>query len=103
MLATSLEKTGSSFNRFYIYGGSYFFSGQRERSIQLKIAILRALERVGTQKAIGHVSAVATDASDPRLRQAAHECLPYLEARKEESETSQALLRSSFVQDIAEH
>ena len=87
---------------FLLYGDSYFFPGQRERSIQLKIAILRALERVGTQESIGAVSAVAANAGDPRLRQAAQECLPGLQVRKAESETSQTLLRSSAIGDTTD-
>ena len=87
---------------FLLYGDSCFSPVQRERTIHLKIAILRALERVGTQEAIGHVSAVATNANDLRLRQAAQECLPYLKARKAESEISLTLLRSASVGDIAD-
>lgn len=71
----------------------------RERRIQLALAILKALEHIGTKEAIPIVRKLATKSESPRLKAAAEHCLPYLEMREQESEASLSLLRGSSISE----
>lgn len=63
------------------------------------LAILKALEQIGTKDSVKPVSQLAgakpkTDAGC-KIRDAARECLPFLQARAEQQEISQTLLRAA--------
>ncbi len=64
-------------------------------SADLKIAILRALEQIGDEKAIPYVEKAARTARNLEVRAAAQECLPYLTTRAEQLRVEQTLLRAS--------
>jgi hypothetical protein len=61
----------------------------------LKVAALKALEQVGDEEALPIVAQVALHAPGLPIRQAALECLPFLQMRVEEQRSRQSLLRSS--------
>ncbi|HZT42838.1 MAG TPA: hypothetical protein VFA07_11790 [Chthonomonadaceae bacterium] len=75
----------------------YALSGTRQ--IWLKIAILKALEQVGDSEAIPYVERLAAGEGaaewSPEVRQAAIDCLPYLQERTRQESTRQTLLRSA--------
>ncbi len=72
-----------------------------ERQANFDIAILKAWEQVGDERALTFVQQLATmTAKSPakkRVREAAEQCLPYLEARVGEQRQTQTLLRASTV------
>jgi hypothetical protein len=69
------------------------------RDVDFLLAILKALEQVGDASALPPVQRLAEGAghtyNQRRVRRAARECLPYLEARAEQQRASQTLLRAS--------
>ena len=75
----------------------YTLSGTRH--IWLKIAILKALEQVGDSEAILYVERLAAGEGaaewSPEVRQAAIDCLPYLQERARHESSKQTLLRSA--------
>lgn len=81
-----------------LYGRRFGRRQDPEAETQLLLAALKALEQVGdasflpivTQWAAGHKRG-----SDPRLRQAAAECLPYLEQCSTNRQVSSEMLRAS--------
>lgn len=83
-------------------GEFYLLPGTRERQIQLRIATLKALERIGTREAAPIVKTLIVNTKEPRIREAAERCLPYLKMRPLESEASLSLLRSSSASDVNE-
>ncbi len=78
----------------------YFNPRAREDHIQLRVAALKALERIGTREAAPIVKMLIASTTEPRIREAAERCLPYLEMRPEESEASLSLLRASSASDV---
>ena len=62
---------------------------------ELKIAILRALEQIGDAKAVPVVEKVARTTRNAEVRQAAEECLLFLQQRAEQTRLEQTLLRAS--------
>ncbi len=65
----------------------------------LKIAILKALEQIGDEKAVPHVEKLARTARNPQVRFAAQECLPYVQQRAEHARVEQTLLRAGTQPD----
>jgi hypothetical protein len=61
----------------------------------LKIAILKALEQIGDQKAVATVERLATSSKNGGVRLAAQECLPFLRERVQQVQVEQSLLRAS--------
>lgn len=63
----------------------------------LTIAILKALEQIGDEKALAEVEWLAENDEDApaEVRQAAQDCLPFLRIRAEEVRQAQTLLRAS--------
>lgn len=59
----------------------------------LKIAILHALEQVGDERAMSLVSMLAETESNPRVADAARNCLPFLKARASQARLRHTLLR----------
>ena len=74
---------------------------QAEEQAELDVAILKAWEQVGDERALTFVQQLADmTAASPakkRVREAAEQCLPYLEARVGEQRQTQTLLRASIV------
>jgi hypothetical protein len=73
------------------------FGPANAQMVDLQIAILKAFEQIGDEKALPIVERLADQqaktAVQKRLKQAAIECLPSLQQRIELNETSKALLR----------
>jgi HEAT repeat protein len=68
----------------------------------LTIAILRALEQVGDEKALPKVERLAEDGSKPlEVHRAAEACLPYLRLRAQQAEQAQTLLRAASSTAVA--
>lgn len=65
---------------------------------ELALAILKALEQIGEPEAIPYVEHMAASAKAAQLRQAAEDCLPYLEKRSAERRETETLLRASAPQ-----
>lgn len=63
-------------------------------SAALIVAILKAYEQVGDESALEPVRSLLT-ALNPRVQEAATECLPFLESRIAQQRASQTLLRAS--------
>lgn len=65
----------------------------------LQVAILKAFEQVGDGRCLSIVQSLAEDAArspgQKRVRSAAQECLPFLQARSAHEQASQTLLRAS--------
>ncbi len=85
-LASSPYTTGNLFTSL---------SRRRDAHVRLQIAILKAFEQVGDSQSLPVVSHLAKSAADARIRKAAEECLPFVEARVELERASQTLLRAS--------
>lgn len=66
----------------------------------LKLAILKALEQIGDRGALPYVKRLATWSSDPQLRSAANDCLPFLMADAEMFNRSNTYLRPSSATEI---
>jgi hypothetical protein len=67
---------------------------QKQSLIKLRLAILKALEQIGDQRAIEPVTRL-TAHKDPQIREAAQECLSFLQARTTEQQHAMTLLRPS--------
>jgi hypothetical protein len=65
---------------------------------ELVLAILKALEQIGDDRAVLYVEAL-TVSRDTAIREAAVACLPFLKARAEQQRLSQTLLRASRAAD----
>lgn len=72
----------------------------RYDDVDLTLAILKALEQIGDEKAIPVVEELshepAASVNMRRVRDAANDCLPFLRARVKQAEQSQMLLRASM-------
>jgi HEAT repeat protein len=74
---------------------------------QLIIAILKAFEQIGDERALPEVEWLAMENADldsdvpPEVRRAAQECLPFLQLRAEQAEQARTLLRASTPTDAA--
>lgn len=70
-----------------------------EEQAAYDVAILKAWEQVGDERALPCVEKLASlSARSPaqkRVQQAAHECLPYLQARADRQQVAQTLLRAA--------
>ena len=66
-----------------------------KRCYDFTFALLKALEQFGDAEAIPAVQHIAKHGSNAALRNAAKECLPYLETRRDEDSIRQTLLRAS--------
>jgi hypothetical protein len=68
-------------------------------NVEFTLAVLKALEQVGDEKAIPVVEQLASDgaptANMKRVRQAARDCLPFLRQSAERQRLSETLLRAS--------
>ncbi len=64
-------------------------------NIEFILAILKSLEQIGDEKALAHVEPLARKARNARIREAAQNCLPYLQARNEQERARMNLLRSA--------
>lgn len=68
-------------------------------NIEFALAILKALEQIGDEKAIPYVERLAygegSALREPRIQQAAQGCLPFLQAYQKQLEAQQTLLRAS--------
>jgi hypothetical protein len=73
----------------------WYSANSLDWGVELKIATLKALEQIGDEEALPIVEQAAQQARNPRVRQAAQECLPFLRIRVEEQRFRQWLLRSS--------
>lgn len=61
----------------------------------LVVAVLKALEQIGDERALVPVERLAMQTKYPQVQQAAQECLPYLQTRAQEKERVLTLLRPS--------
>jgi hypothetical protein len=80
----------------YVTGN--LFSGLSRRldaHTRLQIAILKAFEQVGDSHSLPVISRLAKHASNPQVRAAAEECLPFVRARVDQARVSQTLLRAA--------
>ena len=68
----------------------------------LMLALLKGLEQIGDERALANVEALTRDTEIfPKVRQAARDCLPYLQIRAEQAKQAQTLLRASSGYEIA--
>lgn len=66
------------------------------------LALLKGLEQIGDERALPNVEALTRDPYIfPAVRQAAWDCLPYLQIRAEQAEQAQTLLRASSGSEIS--
>ena len=66
------------------------------------LALLKGLEQIGDERALPNVSALIREPDIfPVVRQAARDCLPYLQVRAEQAQQAQTLLRASSGSEIA--
>src|SRR5262249_22079062 len=61
----------------------------------LRVAILKALEQIGDERAFPYVQHICLRYSPYQVRHAAEECLPYLRLRAAQAHQAQTLLRAS--------
>ena len=70
-----------------------------EENAAYDVAILKAWEQVGDERALPYVEKLAAQsaasAAQKRVQQAARECLPYLQARADHQRVAQTLLRAA--------
>ncbi len=79
------------------------------REVDLRVAILKALEQVGSVRELPAVQRLARASSLPHITSpypheivyAARECLPFLQSRVSEQRASEQLLRPSSMQDTS--
>ncbi|HZO86760.1 MAG TPA: HEAT repeat domain-containing protein [Chthonomonadaceae bacterium] len=71
------------------------------RDDPLRIAILKALEQIGDERALPNVEWIIESNEPLDVRRAAEECLPYLKMRAEYSEQAQTLLRAAEPSEAA--
>ena len=65
-------------------------------------ALLKGLEQIGDERALENVEALISDPDVfPAVRQAARDCLPYLQIRAEQVKQAQTLLRASSGNEAA--
>lgn len=64
-------------------------------NLDFLLAILKALEQVGDEKAVPYVERLARTAKQERLRTAARACLPFLTQRVTQEQVHRTLLRAS--------
>jgi hypothetical protein len=80
----------------------YLYQALEGSDKQLILAILRALEQIGDEKAVPYVERLAEKAGgDRQIRETATACLPYLEARAATQRASRTLLRPSSASAVA--
>lgn len=72
----------------------------KKKRPELAISILKALEQIGDTAAIPFVQKLAQGAGEERVRQAAIECLPYLERLEAERLSRETLLRASSAANV---
>ena len=69
---------------------------KQKRDAGLMLALLKGLEQIGDERALANVTALTGNSSvSPSVKQAARECLPYLQIRAEQAKQAQTLLRAS--------
>jgi hypothetical protein len=68
------------------------------KDLPLTLAILKALEQIGDERALPKVEKLAVS-SDPKIAEAARECLPFLQERAERARQAQTLLRPASAAD----
>lgn len=71
-------------------------------NVELMIAILKALEQIGDEKALKHVEPLVIKAKNPRVREAAQACLPFLQERVHQQRLGNILLRPSDTAIVSE-
>lgn len=71
---------------------------------KLMLAILKALEQIGDAQAVPYVKRLAASVAltpiQRKVKRAAEECLPFLNARADQTKASQMLLRASGLEDV---
>lgn len=93
--------------RLTVRDASWLNQRQRERlckllagaTTELAIEILKVLEQIGDEAALPYAQRL-TVAPDPMLRQAAAECLLFIQQRAEEKRAHQTLLRPSSASEV---
>ena len=85
-----------------------FSSSVKQREMNLRLSILKALQQVGGDQELATVKSLALGTPTiysfsfpPEIREAAKECLPYMQARSNEQRDASQLLRASSVHDIS--
>ena len=75
---------------------------KQKQDAGLMLALLKGLEQIGDERALANVAALTEDSSvSPSIKQAARDCLPYLQIRAEQAKQAQTLLRASYGNEIA--
>ena len=85
-----------------------FSSSVKQRELNLRLSILKALQPVGGDQELATVKSLSIGTPTiysfsfpPEIREAATECLPYLQARSNEQRDATQLLRASSAHDIS--
>ena len=73
-----LAAHGKQMERLLTSDVTYLLSSQQEQTIQLKIAAILALQRIGNAQQIPLLQRMTRNTDDSRVREAAQECLSYL-------------------------
>lgn len=73
----------------------------KEVEIEFTLAALKALEQISDWKSASYVKTLTSPASPKRIRAAAIECLPYLQALAEKQKPGENLLRASSASEAA--
>jgi hypothetical protein len=66
----------------------------------LTLAILKALQQIGDDHAVSRVEELISKSKSTAVRNAAEECLPFLQARAEETRQARTLLRASHTEAV---
>ena len=75
---------------------------KQKQDAGLMLALLKGLEQIGDERALTNVAALTDDSSvSPSVKQAARDCLPYLQIWAEQAKQAQTLLRASSGNETA--